>query len=227
VQDEDGDIFALNPNDGAVLERTRFAGDGDFEGIAATNDSILVLRSDATLYLTPSEAAVAGGDQRASTRKFNIDMHSSCDAESLAYLPGGAEFWVVCKENPGKGLGRVRAVYAFTAQDDGSRKGAKPRLVFELPAPPDPKGSPLRRSYFKPAGIAITSDSTFLVISSVKPALYRYDLAGVLLDAWRLPTDILPQPEGIAVDGSGRLYIASEAKNRSRSSIAVFKSLLK
>jgi uncharacterized protein YjiK len=227
VQDEDGDIFALSPDDGAVLEKTRFASDGDFEGIAATDESVLVLRSDATLYLMPSDAAVDGGDQRGPSRKFSIDMHSSCDAESLAHLPGSTNYWVVCKENPGKGLGQVRAVYEFTDEDDGSKKGPKPRLAFTLTRPPDPKGRPLRRSFFKPAGLAMAPDSTVLVISSVKPALYRYTLAGVLLEAWRLPTDTLPQPEGVAVAPDGTLYIASEAKGRSRSSIAVFSTLLK
>ncbi|MFT5144941.1 MAG: hypothetical protein ACI84D_003581, partial [Thalassolituus oleivorans] len=135
VQDEDGDIFSLNTEDGAILERTRFASDGDFEGIAATNEFVLVLRSDAVVYLSPSDAAVEGDDQRASSQRINLDMHNSCDAESLAHIPGGDDFWVICKEHPGKGLGPVRAVYAFTAQDDGSKKGQKPRLVFKLPRP--------------------------------------------------------------------------------------------
>ncbi|NNE70264.1 MAG: hypothetical protein HKN29_07850 [Rhodothermales bacterium] len=203
LHDEDGDIYRVNSSNGVVQGRTRLAGSGDFEALAAWDSVVVALRSDGRLYRSgPGE----------DTKRYDLDLHGSCDLESADVRPGSGQLWIGCKEDPGRRLGRTRAFYSVALDDLlGDERDLEPMLELRLETPPDPrteKGQPYGR--FKPSALAFLDADRFLVLSSVYPALFEYRVDGTLLDSWSLPRTDLTQPEGIAVDARGTLYIASE-----------------
>lgn len=213
LQDEDGDVYAVDST-GHVVGKTRLAGDGDFEALAAWDSLVVAVRSDGRLYVSD------GADD---SRRFDLDLHSSCDLESADIRPGSRNLWLGCKEHPGRRLGRTRAFYTVSLdalmEGDGD---LEPVLALRLAAPPSPRtGKEMIIGRFKPSALAFIDQDRFLVVSSVYPALFEYRVDGALLNSWTLPEEDLRQPEGIALDASGRLFIASEGRP---GVIAVFNS---
>ncbi len=208
LQDEEGDVFQIEPQSGAVLRRIRFAGDGDFEALTMDSSRALLVRSDGRVYsgLLPQSADDVDG------KRHDINIHDSCDVESADVRPGSDELWIGCKESPGKRMGQTRALYVVTLSELTGTKGkVEPRLSARLEPPIDPRdGNPMRLGLFKPSGMAFLDHDRFLIVSSVYPTLFEFHTDGHLLNAWGLPREVLPQPEGIAVDAEGRVYVASE-----------------
>lgn len=213
LQDEDGDVYDVDAT-GRVVNKTRLAGDGDFEALASWDSLIVAVRSDGRLYVFD------GVDK---TRRFDLDLHSSCDLESADIRPGSRSLWLGCKEHPGRRLGRTRAFY--TVSLDALMEGSgdlEPVLALRLAAPRSPRtGKEIIIGRFKPSALAFIDEDRFLVVSSVFPALFEYHVDGTLLNSWVLPEEDLRQPEGIALDADGRLFIASEGRP---GVIAVFNS---
>jgi hypothetical protein len=208
LQDEDGDVFEIDSNTGAILRRVRFTGDGDFEALAMDSSLALLVRSDGRVY----SGALPDSAERVDGKRHDIDIHSSCDVESADIRPNSDELWIGCKESPGKRMGRTRAFYSVTLSELRTTKGdVEPRLSARLEAPTDPReGKSMRLGLFKPSGMAFLDHDRFLVVSSVYPTLFEFHTDGHLLNAWALPREILPQPEGVAVDVLGRVYVSSE-----------------
>lgn len=202
VHDEDGLVFTLDPETGAVVGETRVAGEGDYESVEVTPDALWVLRSNGTLLERPA----AGG----AVTEHDTPLRGRCDAEGLAYEPAAGRLLVSCKEDPGEGLGRVRAIYAF----DLASRTLAPAPVFQIARDAvdgEPDG---RRSQqnFKPSAMAVHPTSGHLyVLSSVRPALAVLDADGALVALADLPAEIFPQPEGLAFSPDGAMYVATEA----------------
>lgn len=208
LQDEDGDVYEIEPDSGDVLRRVRFAGNGDFEALTLDSSGVYLIRSDGRVY----SGSLAQGEEDVDGQRHDIDIHASCDVESADVRPGTDELWIGCKESPGRRMGRTRAFYAVTLSGfrDTKRK-VEPLLSARLEAPADPRdGSPMRLGLFKPSGMAFLDQNRYLIVSSVYPTLFEFHTDGRLLNAWGLPRDILPQPEGIAVNAEGDVYVASE-----------------
>lgn len=214
VQDEEGDLFALDPTSGEILFRAEFASDGDFEGVAVGADRVFVLRSDGRVYET-AVPAHPGGDQPA--RRVAVDLPGGCDAESIDVAQ--AEVRIGCKEAAGRGLGRVRAVYRVPLEQlaEAGRSVAAD-LLWTL----SHEDAGLRRGSFKPSGMTHTDSHVYLV-SSVSSTLHRLDPTGTITESWTLP---LPQPEGVAVAPDGTVYVASEGAG-SKARLAVFRGLVR
>jgi len=202
VYDEDGVVFTLDPETGAILGETRVAGEGDYEAVEVTPDALWVLRSDGTLHERPVGGG-ASADHRAA-------LPRECDAEGLAYDPGlpgqaaaGDRLLISCKEEPGEGLRRVRAIYAF----DLASRTLAPAPVMQLA-----RDAVDGEQNFKPSAMAVHPQTGQLyVLSSVRPALAVLGADGALVALADLPAEIFPQPEGLAFAPDGTMYVTTEA----------------
>lgn len=195
VHDEDGLVFTLDPETGAVVGETRVAGEGDYESVEVTPDALWVLRSNGTLLEQP----IAGG----AVTEHDTPLRGRCDAEGLAYDAAASRLLVSCKEDPGEGLGRVRAIYAF----DLASRALAPAPVFQIA-----RDAVDGEQNFKPSAMAVHPQTgQIYVLSSVRPAVAVLDADGALVALADLPAEIFPQPEGLAFAPDGTLYIATEA----------------
>lgn len=194
VQDEDGDIFELDPESGAIVREARFYGSGDYEGIAQVGDTVWVVESDGDLYPF---------DGRSEADKIDTGLKRSNDVEGLAYDAAQNRLLLALKGDPGNGLRRVRAIYAYDLAT--GERSDEPAFTLDRDRL-DPGGAP-----FKPSGLAFHPTSGELyVLSAVRRALVVLSPDGDLRAAVALPARLYPQPEGIAFAPDGTLFISSE-----------------
>lgn len=203
VQDEKGILFILDRETARIVTRHHFRGNGDYEGVEVIDNTAWILRSDGRLFTTTLSDSPGSETGRADT-----DLHGGCDAEGLTYQQAGHRLLVLCKENPGRRLGRTRAVYAFDLTSL-HRLDAAAYLV-------DRRRLDQPRNLFKPSAIAVHPRSgNMYILSSVRKLLIVVDPANPtgILDARELSSDLFAQPEGLAFSPDGALFIASEGVN--------------
>lgn len=196
VQDEDGEVFEIDPATGAVLAADRFANDNDYEGLEVADGTLWVLESDGDLYeIVPGEA---------DTDKIETGLKARNDTEGLAYDAAGGRLLIACKEHPGVD-GDVRAIWAF---DLATRElGDAP--VVELDRAVIDEGGP---PHFKPSALAVHPRTGELyVVSSVRKAILVLTPAGEIAAAVALPEALYGQPEGIAFAPDGTLFLSNES----------------
>lgn len=192
VQDEAGVLYRLDPATGAVRSREAFQARGDFEGVEAVGGDVWALQSNGDLY------RLRGTD----VDVFETDLAARNDAEGLAYDAARGRLLIACKENPGRGLGDVRAVYAF----DLRTNRLDPTPVFTLDRTRLDANEP-----FKPSAIAVRPGSgDVYILSSVRKALVVLAPDGTVRAVVALPEALYAQPEGIAFAADGTLLISNE-----------------
>jgi uncharacterized protein YjiK len=197
VQDEEGDVYIIDWRTGDILAHPDFGKDDDYEAIERVDDRLYVLRSDGTLFI------LTNWEDDPDTDRVDTGLKQRNDTEGLAYDSVRNQLLILCKEDPGKGLGKVRAVYAFDLETH--ELGDEPLFTIPLSAF-EPDGED-----FKPSALAvhpITGD--VYLLSSVRQLVVVLDPAGTLKAAWQLPADLLPQPEGLAFRPNGDMFVASE-----------------
>jgi uncharacterized protein YjiK len=205
INDESGVLFVIDSSRGVSVDRRRFAGAGDFEGVEWVDGITWVLRSDGNLYRIPDD----GG---AST-EIDTPLRSRCDAEGLGYDRIGRVLLIVCKEDPGEGFSGARSIYSFDLRTN--TLSDTPVLLVE-------RRMVDAREQFKPAAVAVHPQTRRVyIVSSVRKLLVTLTPAGDLEAMAALDPDLLPQPEGIAFAPDGTLFISSEGVN-GRATIARF-----
>ena len=194
VQDEDGDLFEIDPASGATTSTRAFYNSGDYEGVEPVGDVTWIVESDGDLYrFTGSEEA----------EKRETGLSRSNDVEGLAYDARGNRLLLACKGDPGGGRKGVRTIYAY----DLAAERLDPDPVFTLDREVlDEGGAP-----FKPSGLAVhPGTGEIYIISGVRKALVVLSPEGDLTAAVSLPPRLYPQPEGIAFARDGTLFISNE-----------------
>lgn len=203
--DEEGTVFRIDAGSGAIVERFSLGAIGaqdDFEGIEIVGERFFLLSSDGELY----EFREGKDGGRVDFTTIKTGLSGKYDVEGICADPATNDLLLVCKEYPGKGYAEddEKAVYAFAL----ATGALNPEPRFVLPAKKIRKALGLKK--FKPSGIARHPESgSFFIISSSDPAIVEISSDGTLLAARKLPAS-LAQPEGIAFDADGRLYIGSE-----------------
>lgn len=196
VQDERGVIYELEPATGAIVDRLAFRGGGDFEGLEMAGDAVWALRSDGDLYAVYRDSTGAP-----TSRKVETGLKGRNDTEGLGF-DGQGRLLIACKEWPGDALNNVRSVWAFDLETETLS--------------PDPVVLLDRRQLdgrlnFKPSALAVHPISgRVYVLSSVRTAIAVLSPDGALLAVLDFPPRLMPQPEGLAFDADGTMYVSSE-----------------
>ncbi|HYE57685.1 MAG TPA: SdiA-regulated domain-containing protein [Rhodothermales bacterium] len=206
IHDEQGDLYRF---DGTSWRRSeRFAGRGDFEGLAFAGRDLYVLRSDGQL-VTPH------GEVR-------LPTPTGCDGEGLAFDGRGGRLLVACKGTSPQ----TRALYAW----DLASQRLDPEPVLRITANLGRTEGRLKRflfinriDRFRPSAVEVGPDGRLYVLSSEVQALAVFNREGQLEAAAGLDARALPQPEGLTFGPDGTLYISSEASKRGQAVVAVFK----
>ncbi|NND71489.1 MAG: hypothetical protein HKN43_07910 [Rhodothermales bacterium] len=217
VQDERGYLYFLDARSGKLRDRVRFASSGDYEGIALAGDVLYVLRSDGDLYRVTEWQS-----DDPQTNKIETLLSGRFDTEGLEYDAANRRLLIACKEYPGRRLKGFRSVYAFSLETnelirqpvfavnyDAKMRSEYPARLSEVVEDKD------NRRDFKPSAIAIENKTGHVyILSSVWKALVILSADGNLVSVVELDPDRFRQPEGLAFDASGNLYISSEAAGK-------------
>lgn len=209
VSDEKGTVFMLDmAQNGAVLQSISFKEKGDFEGVEWVNDTLYAVQSNGKL----SEITGWQNDATPITRIFPLLEGEEHDIEGLAHDPVHHRLLIAFKEDPESD--RVRQIWAFDLHTHTFSAEAvytiNPKDIDELL----PLDNNDKQRSFSPSGVAVHphSGDIYVVSTALKRLIILDPSNGKLKNAARIEKDLIGQPEGIAFDKKGNLYISSEKK---------------
>jgi uncharacterized protein YjiK len=201
INDERGWLYKIHPGKPAQLEKWAFDRGGDYEDLVVLGDTIYVLQSNGNLVV------LSFLDRADSLYRvhYEFDAKSGGEFESLYWDPGLRQMTLVCKDCK---QDKKKEVSRFLFQPDGH---------FEMaPAALDAKGVAAligeKSIRFKPSAAAIHPlTGELYLISAVNKLLVIAQTDGTIQQAFHLNPALYKQPEGLAFDPAGNLYISNEA----------------
>ena len=209
-QDEKGRLFYFAPGDHKP-QWTKFGQDGDYEDIAILHGQAILLRSDGNLYVFPLT-------ERHNKAIVNVKVWKgllpSGEYESLASTPHDTLLHVLCKSCKVDRKQPYVSGYTFKLTTDGDISFLR---QFELDTRQIEQHAALGKKVFKPAAItwnAFTGE--WFIISSINKLLVIADATWQVKGAYPLNPKLFIQPEGMAIDNEGNLYVSNEGGSKSR-----------
>jgi uncharacterized protein YjiK len=227
IQDETGSIFYYDLDKNAVTKRIVFGAKGDYEDLKVLGDSAYILRSDGKLF----EVGNLSGTSL-TENKFNTALSEKNNTEGLCYDDRKGLLLIACKGSPdiknsGKDLKNKKAIYGFNPRT--GLLSDTPYVLIDINQVRKISGTKYSGfiekiihfythsgvvHVFEPSGISIQPETRDLyVISSVGKVLVVINPSGKISRVLKLPPAVFKQPEGIAFDTAGNLYISNEGRN--------------
>jgi len=237
VQDEKGLVFIIDKIRGEVEKEFKFHKDGDYEGIEVVGDDVYVVKSTGTIYEINK---LGEADQK--MEKYNLFLTRENDVEGLCFDPATNKLLMACKGVPATGesfeiIRYKKVVYGFDIATknidsipvysimlDGIQK-----CIHTSKALKDPEVLKSSFSYeeevlnFNPSAIAIhPATKNVYILSSAGKTLIVLNTEGEVIYIEKLDKEIHRQPEGIAFDKDGTLYISNEGSDKKTARIYKF-----
>ncbi|MHA6697699.1 SdiA-regulated domain-containing protein [Chryseobacterium sp. A321] len=217
VEDENGIIYKFTPFS-KKLEQTQFAPTGDYEGIAIANDFVVVLRSDGTLFSIPKKEL--SKEKTNLAREWNSLLPKG-EYESLAYNAKDALLYAVCKSCSVDKKSDKTSGYKLSLSREGEIKKVG---EFTLEHSLLDSFSSLKGKKFRPSALGQNPKTgEWYLLSSVNQMLVVLDDKMSPKAAYALDPKLYNQPEGLAFDKDGALFISNEGGSKtSRPSLLKF-----
>lgn len=202
VQDELGEIFIFNTASKQVEKQIPFGTNGDYEGIALVGNTAFVLRADGQLFEVENYHS---GKPR--VVQYKTHLTAKQDVEGLCYDPKNNRLLLANKgDEPGNK--DYKGIYAFNL----STKELSADPVIRLSAP-DNAGQG-KEKLIEPSDLQVhPSSGDLYIIDGPNSKLVILGPDGTHKTLYQLGTKEFPQPEGIAFNKSGELYVSNEGKN--------------
>lgn len=204
LNDEQGRVYIYDLQQREIVQRFRFEGNGDFEGIEFVNNYIYAIKSNGNIY------------------RFNIDMSgvvekisspfdSDNNVEGLGYNHLTDQLLIALKDDGDiKGVNvKGKAVYGYHL---ASKKFTEVP-VFTLPDKELERVLGAKKKKFKPSGVAVHPETgeIYLLAASGR-ALIVFHPNGKPKNLTLLRAALFPQAEGICFAPNGDLYISNEGE---------------
>jgi hypothetical protein len=215
-QDEEGRLFYFHLGD-ADVKHTKFSKRGDYEDLAICNGQVIMLRSDGVLFTFP---LVEAGNKEIGNTKELPGLLPEGEYESLYADENNNTLYVLCKNCSDDKSSRGVSGHIFTVDANGQLT-PKDRFLIDEKAIAALAGK--EKMNVKPSGMARHPLShQWYIISSVNKLLVITDAAWKPVGIYILNPALFTQPEGIAFDKTGNLYISNEKGNAANGSILKF-----
>lgn len=211
VNDEQARLFRIDLNDGSVEAGKTFAKPGDYEGIELVDGAVVVARSDGKLWRIAEERV----------QKVKSPLSDSYDVEGLAWDERGSRLLVACKGKAGRGaqFEHTRAVYAvripsYEWADTPAFVVERAALRRFLEEHERVGRKPGAAKSFAPSAIGVdpATGNIYLLSTKGRMLVVLDAAAETILEVVSLDRDVHAQPEGLAFDGKGSLYISNEGR---------------
>lgn len=215
-QDEDGKLFKLSLGTKGNT-KTKFAEKGDYEDVAIINNWAILLKSNGDLYSFPLSETK---NEETTNVKESIGLLPKGEYEGMFADEASAQVYILCKSCKQDKDHKLTSGYILTFQNNGS---LKPTGTFKVDANSIDKLTGKRKGTFHPSALAmhpITKD--WYIVSSVNKVLVLLDAKWQVKGAYHLSANTFNQPEGIAFDKAGNLYISNEGSETQVGNILKF-----
>lgn len=209
-QDESGKVYFFDPDD-PKLEEIKFAKKGDYEGIAISNGYIIVLESNGTIYSFPYQDI----EQKIVSKVFvGKNLIPKQEYESLAASSTDSLLYVLCKK-----CSADKGTTTITGYILGLSKDGKVFNVggFKIDEEQIDYFSSLDGKNFRPSALTQNPQTNqWYILSSLNKMLVVADNDWQVVSAYSLDPILFNQPEAIAFDRDGNLYIGNEGGDKTR-----------
>jgi hypothetical protein len=204
IEDESGRLFYFHPGDGRYPS-WKFGRHGDYEDVTTLNhNEFAVLRSDGSVFVFPA-SVVRSGDNKGVKGYEHILPKG--EYEGL-YGDEGGKLVALCKNCAVDN--QRNAVSAYWLQYDGNHV-LRVTDHFQVQVSPDKLPSTHKKIRFHPSCLAqqpVTRE--WFILSSVNKLLLVLDAQWTVKEAFALDPNVFKQPEGLAFDAKGNMYISNE-----------------
>jgi len=225
VQDEKGKAYAINSQDGKIVNSTHFNSDGDYEGVTQVGQQAYVLKSNGNLY----SFHFSQEDKKIKSLKIESPLNEDFDAEGLCLDSTNNRLLIACKGIAGKSdkYSNQKAVYAF---DLNSKEfSSEPIFLISIEDLRSPALGEGLLEFFgrdnltlNPSGIAIHPITKEIYILSARGnIMVILSARGDILAVQPLNSRIFKQAEGICFGPKGTMFISNEGR-AGRANIKVF-----
>lgn len=216
IEDESGELFRIDPETGEILKKMKFGKNADFEDLAMSAGKGWILQSNGDLYGVADPFGTTS-----ETVQFEFPNIGKRDMETVLLSENGKALWIICKE---------------CELDKGSQEASVFRFDLEtLRFDPEPIHKLARKNFknlpsnmnlkslkLQPSAAALHPiEKKIYMISSSGGWLAILDLELNPLEIQGLDPKLFKQPEGIAFDSEGTLYISNEAAG-GQSNLVIF-----
>lgn len=217
VQDEEGKLFRLAYGV-KKQEHTRFGKKADYEDLAIIKNQVVILKSSGALLTFP--LSDASGPEVDSVTEWKKLLPKG-EYEAIYGGTKNEKLYVICK-NCKQDDAKVRVSgFIFQVTDSISQAGD-----FEIDVQQIIAKTGKMKAAFRPSGIArnpLTND--WYIIAAINKLLVVTDSSWQVKETAHLDANMFNQPEGIAFDKAGNLYISNEGGDLSDGNILNFKRL--
>ena len=224
IEDETGRLFHFHLGDGR-FPSWKFGKHGDYEDVTVLNhNEFVVLRSDGSLFVIPvglvggskpvggggpggGGSAGGGATDNKGVKGF---VHILPKGEYEGLYGDGGRLIALCKNCPGDN--QSVEVSGFVLQYDGQHV-LRVTDHFVVTVPADKLTSIHQKVKFHPSAISrhpITKE--WYIVSSVNKVLITLDDDWKVKGWYPLDPNLFKQPEGIAFDSKGNMYISNEGQ---------------
>jgi len=207
IQDENGIVYGYNLNTETVSQRLTFGKDGDYEGITNDGKNFYVLRSDGTLYSFP-----ISNDTKVTESKVFTNLLGKGEYESLGIDTAKKQLVVWCKSCKIDKGDRQSTGYVLDYDEQGAVALGK---SYNIDLKEVAKLAPKFPKTFNPSAITKNvSSNQWYLLSSIDKVILITDSTFKPIEVIPFSRKLYEQPEGIAFDNQGNLYISSERRDR-------------
>ncbi|HMH31591.1 MAG TPA: SdiA-regulated domain-containing protein [Puia sp.] len=214
IEDEDGKLFSFHLGD-AEYRHTKFGKKGDYEDVTILDDKeFVVLRSDGSLFTFP---VLNAREKKIDNANEYPNILPPGEYEGL-FADDDGRLIAMCKNCPDDKHKEV-SIFAL-------RKNAAGRLSitdrFKVNVSGQALTSEKKKVRFHPSGLSKNPVThQWYILSSVNKALIVLDNQWKIIGFYELDPAVFRQPEGIAFDAKGNMYISNEGAEGS-ANILVF-----
>ena len=197
INDEDGKIFLLNTNSGAI-EKFKYDKKRDYEDIVRVGDFYYVLESNGNLHQVDV-------NKQEGVNEFVFHVHGKVEFESLYYEKSTQKLVLITKDH------RIERNVILAYSFDLATQSFSNEPYFSISMHEVKAGMKNDASECKPSAAAIHPIlNKLFVIASVGKVLLQCNITGKVERTYGLNPDHFPQPEGITFAPNGDMYISNE-----------------
>lgn len=203
IQDEEGTIFVFNLESSNIEKQISFGRAGDYEGIAVHQNRIFVLRADGTLF------RISNYQAKPKVEEFKTPFTAKNDMEGLFYDTSKNKLLISVKERDLHSKD-YKGIYSIDPETMQMDEQPVLKMTFKEEIFKNKNKKKSGGSFFPSEINRDPHTGEMLMLEAREPKLLILDAQGSPKALHRLDRKFFPQPEGLAFDASGNLYISTE-----------------